>query len=262
MRAGPLRLGPLRTRAGTNAANNEYLVAQLATAAAWDDIPFDCKLRCLRLAFEAERADRYRARALRFEFRGFIALADRQELLQALEAWLTLRLPTSLQQVEQHAQQQAAIRRRLETRLRAVFDSVFRCSDFFDDELNSDELNLSDEAWAQVAFHVQSLLPEVETPVETPHHRQAAEIRASSADGLHRLRLRFCQLPLDGPPYTCVNIRYYGPQRFHTFDNWHYAAARGGLVQECRGWWTTQPPHPEALDDPRVFEHWRAVSTS
>jgi hypothetical protein len=247
----------------TNAAN-EYLVAarshSLATAA-WDDIPFDNQLMIHRYVYEQERADRYRARALRFEFRGFIAQADRQELLQALEAWLTLRanLPTSFQQVEQHAQQQAAIRRRLETRLRAVFDSVFRCWDFFDgpDELNSDELNLSDEAWAQVALHVQRLLPEV----ETPDHRQAAEIRATSADGLHRLRLRFCQLPLHGPPYTCVNIRYYGPQRFRTFDNWHYAAARGGLVQECRG--STQHPdtqHPEALDDPRVFEDWRAVA--
>jgi hypothetical protein len=101
-----------------------------------------------------------------------------------------------------------------------------------------------------------SLLPEV----ETPDHRRAAEIRASSADGLHRLRLRFCQLPLDGPPYTCVNIRYYGPQRFRTFDNYAIHLDRGGQLRE----WLAERPLaadvPRGLDDPRVFEHWQAPS--
>jgi hypothetical protein len=209
----------------------------LATGATWDDIPFDLKVRCLKLARELERAERYRARVLCFQFRGHIALADHQELQQALEQWQNL----YTQEHEPGAQQ--PILRRLETRLGAVFDAVFRPD-------GADELNQPERP----AFRVQAF-----RQVSSIAGLRFLEVRATSADGLHRMRLHLMvgapDYPLiDNGTLTRIIFRYYGPQRFLTFDDYDIHADRGGMVLE----WLPQHPlaAPRGLDDPRVFEDW------
>jgi hypothetical protein len=51
------------------------------------NMPFDLHQIIWWYVFEAERADRYRARELRFGFFCFIALADREALWQGLNDW-------------------------------------------------------------------------------------------------------------------------------------------------------------------------------
>jgi hypothetical protein len=249
-----------------NVSLKMQLGRNLATAATWHDIPLDNRLMILRSAREQRQADRYRARVLRFQFRGYIALADHQELQQALEEWSNLypHTPYEQEHEQEHEQEQHPLRReqivrRLETRLRAVFDTLFRS--WTDASGTPDELNLTAHAWAQVAFRVQAIRPE---ELRLPSNWTApAEIRATSPDGLHRLRLVLCRLPVGGP-FTCVNISYYGPQRFRTFDNYDYYQARGGDLREYRAAEGAQQPlapetHvPHGLDDPRVFQHWHA----
>jgi hypothetical protein len=114
--------------------------------------------------------------------------------------------------------------------------------------LEEDELNLTGQAWTQIAFHIQAIAPQDDGWTGFRH----AEIRATSADGLHHIRLRFCRMPVDGP-YLFVNIRYSGPQHFRTFDTCDYLSSRGGTLQEYRR--QTLYNGPLGLDDPRVFEN-------
>jgi hypothetical protein len=131
--------------------------------------------------------------------------------------------------------------------LRSVINNhyitVFRPADA--DELNQPE---------PPAFMVQALRPETRRG-----HTRPAEIRATSPDGLHRLRLLLLRLPVAGP-FTIVGIWYYGPQRFRTFSNYNSPLLRGGMLREYRAAEGAQPPlaAPRGLDDPRVFEHWHA----
>jgi hypothetical protein len=232
---------------------NQYLV-NLSTSGSWDEMPLDIQLEILKQAHEQERAERYQARVLRFQFKGYIALTDRQELWMLVEDWLETHSVQTL--TETQAIETQAIERCLETRLRAVFDTLFRSwTDAFD---SPDELNLTDQAWAQTAFHIQAVLPEVESPDgPADFGYRHAQIRATSADGLHRIRLLFCRMPVGGP-YTCVNIMYYGPQRFRTFDDYNISAARGGIVEESLAQQPLAADVPRGLDDPRVFHHWHA----
>jgi hypothetical protein len=211
----------------------------------WDEIPFDNQLMICRSVYEQMRVDRYRARELRFGFFGFIALADRQELWQGVQDWLNREThPITHYQEEQQQIAQEQILRRLETRLRAVFNSLFRNAD--------DELNLTGHAWTQIVFRIQSVMPEMESANGYRH----AEIWATIADGLHRVRLLFVRLPLEGP-YTSVNIRYVCPQRFSTFDTHDFFQSRGGTLEEFRA-----PLHEgralaaRPLDDAVVFQDW------
>ena len=135
---------------------------------------------------------------------------------------------------------------RLETRLSAVFHALFRPD-------TQDRVNLTGDAWTQIVFHIQSLLPEINDRryVDRYGVRHAA-IRATSADGLHHIRLQFTRFPVGGP-YTSVNIQYVGPHRFRTFDAYNLSQARGGALEEFRG----GPAVARPLDDPGVFEGWR-----
>jgi hypothetical protein len=219
-------------------------VAPVTTATSWDQTPFDNQLMILQYAHEHYLAnrDRFRARVLAFRFSGFIAQADRQALWQGVEDWqLQWRLYAdsnnglNVDDWPPEPEQLQAVERHLETCLRAVFDALFSPD-------TEDELNLTEIAWTQIVFRIQAVLPEF----ESANGFRPAEIRATSADGLHRIRLIVCRLPEAGP-YTCVNIRYYGPQRFRTFDT------REGALHEFRA---PQLRHVHGLDEPRVFENW------
>jgi hypothetical protein len=152
------------------------------------------------------------------------------------------------------AEELHAVERRLETRLRSVLDALFRTD-------TQDEVNLTAEAWRQVVFRIQA----VQREISTANGYRLAEIRATSADGLHRVRLWLTRLP-EGGPYVGVRIRYYGPQRFRTGGVLHRVRGatdtatdtatvnRGGTMQEFYSRHEHLPVR--GLDDPRVFENW------
>ncbi len=121
-----------------------------------------------------------------------------------------------------------AIERSLETRLRAVVDEVFRplprnsgVQAAGVQAAETDELNLTGDAWTQIGFRIQAVLPEFES--DFPEEDECGEIRATSADGLHRIKLTFFPWLAD----TCrVEVQYVGPQRFRTVEgraDWHVA---------------------------------------
>jgi hypothetical protein len=245
-----------------NCGMNPYTVhnattPSATTASSWDEIPFDNQLMIWRNVYEQERAERiverYRPRVLRFQLIGFISEAEREELRLGVEHWTDVwnryalandglnfedwpPLPT---------EQLNAIEARLETRLRSVFDGLFRAD-------TQDEVNLTAEAWTQVVWRIQAVLPESTTENGYRH----AQIRATSTDGLHRVRLWLVRLP-EGGPYVGVRIRYYGPQRFRTggvLDRVRGANMnRGGTMQEFH---SREQLQVRGLDDPRVFENW------
>jgi hypothetical protein len=211
----------------------------LTTASSWDEIPFDNQLMVWRNVFEQVRAERYRARVLRFRLTGFIGEAEWRELWQGIEAWPDL--DRRAQRQTQARLEQQAMERRLEARLREVLTALFRCA-------AADKMNVAGEAWAQIAFNIQAVLP--------GGGGALPELRATSADGLHWIRLLLRELP-EGGPYVGVRVLYYGPQSFRT----------GGVLQRVRGantsWGgTMQELHSReaievhGLDDTRVWEHW------
>ena len=106
----------------------------LATAAGGDDLPFDNQLM-MRRRVNDELVRDWRERVVFSRFAGFIAGADREALCQDVEDWHRQedaiiefnRVRGTPQQqdlsvLQMAAVQQEAIRRRLETRLRGVFD--------------------------------------------------------------------------------------------------------------------------------------------
>jgi hypothetical protein len=170
-----------------------------------------------RSVYEDMLADRWRARLLRFQFNCFIAQADHLELLLDVNTWLhQWRLFQDLnnwsdvedwQPGPEQPEPLQAVERRLEARLRAVVSEVFRPLDN-----TEDELNLTGEAWTQIGFRIQVVLPEhVPAEGERPEQYRHAEIRATSADGLHQIRLRFLNLCIPGrvdslaPQYGCLH---------------------------------------------------------
>jgi hypothetical protein len=75
--------------------------------------------------------------------------------------------------------------------------------------------------WSEISFNVTDLIPKGnelihEGLVQSYITRQG--FWASSADGLHTIRLIFGWQPNDDPSPQSMHIRYIGPQRFHTFD--------------------------------------------
>jgi hypothetical protein len=171
---------------------------------------------------EAERAERYRARELRFRFNGDIADADRELLLQGIREWI------SEETVSRRSTLEEQILQRLQPRLNAVFSACFQPD-------TADPVNLPARAWSQIVLKITSIRPEIHDHVGLPVHGpprsiRPAQIHAASADGVHRIRLLF--LPVGGP-YTFVSILYIGPQRFMTFDD-----TRGTLLFE--GWQPAQ----------------------
>ena len=127
----------------------------------WDDLIDDNQEMISMFTRENMLADRRRARLLYFEFIGFIVKDDHQLLLQDFKEW---------HNVEDWqgagAEQEKAIERSLEVRLRAVLNALFEPIDH-----REDKLNLTAQAWKQIVFHIQSVTYK--------------EIWATSVDGLH-----------------------------------------------------------------------------
>jgi hypothetical protein len=190
------------------------------------------------------------ARGLRFRFHGFIALADRQELLQGLNDWLhpQTHMTEDLQQQQEIAEEKNL--QRLGMRLSAVFHALFQPD-------TEDRVNLTRHAWTQIVFQITLLQPEIAV-YRAYVRRQGvrhARLLAASADGLHRISLMFTHFPVGGP-YASVNIQYVGPQRFRTFNDYNHHQARGGDLEEMRG--DLPPPAVgRPLNDTGVFEGWR-----
>ena len=203
---------------------NPYAVA-VVRAARCGDLVEDNQEMILGFLRESMLAERRRARLLYFEFIGFIAKDDHQMLLQDFEEWQGA-----------GAEQEKTIERNLEIRLRAVLNAFFEPIDH-----REDELNLTAQAWKQIVFHIPNVTYK--------------EIRATSVDGLHRIRLRFCKLP-EGGPSLRVNIRYAGPLRFRTFDTNDEFRSQGGILQEY-----TRRALPRGLNDHVVFESWYKMDT-
>jgi hypothetical protein len=177
----------------------------------WDQLPFENKLMVWKIVGEQERVERYRARVLRFKFKGFVSEDDWRQLSQGIENWFRLNRTLRLFSLER-------VRRSLEASLRGLLTSLFRCDE-------ADILNVKGEAWTQMAFHI--------CLIEQRDDSDVAEIWAKTADGLHRIRLLLLQMP-EGGPYVGVNIRYYGPQRFSTGGVIDRVGRRGGTMQEFK----------------------------
>ena len=143
----------------------------------WDLLPFDNQLMVWRHLGEQERAERYRARVLRFKFKGFVSEDDWRQLSQGIENWFRLNRTLRLFSLER-------VRRRLEASLRRLLTSLFQCDE-------ADRLNVTGEAWTQMAFHI--------CVIEPAGGGDVAEIRATTADGLHRIRLLLLEMPEGGP---------------------------------------------------------------
>jgi hypothetical protein len=227
-----------------NVSLDNLSLESLADRDAGPNMPFDLHPIIWRYVFEAERAERYRARELRFRFFGFIAHADREALWQGLNEWYDTETPPFMR-----SSLEEQILQRLETRLSAVFDALFQPD-------TQDRVNLTGHAWTQIVFQIASLRPENNDHDYVQRHGvRFAQILAASADGLHRISLRFTHFPVGGP-YTSVNIQYVGPQRFRTFDEYNHHQSLGGTLEELRG-----PASLPAVARPRndylVFERWR-----
>ena len=113
----------------------------------WDDLIDDNQEMISMFTRENMLADRRRARLLYFEFIGFIVKDDHQMLLQDFKEW---------HNVEDWqgagAEQEKAIERSLEVRLRAVLNALFEPIDH-----REDELNLTAQAWSRLLFTYKAL---------------------------------------------------------------------------------------------------------
>ena len=113
----------------------------------WDDLIDDNQEMISMFTRENMLADRRRARLLYFEFIGFIVKDDHQLLLQDFKEW---------HNVEDWqgagAEQEKAIERSLEVRLRAVLNALFEPIDH-----REDELNLTAQAWSRLLFTYKAL---------------------------------------------------------------------------------------------------------
>ena len=224
---------------------NMYLVR---TGVSGPDMPYDLHPIIWSHVFEAERAERYRARELRFRFNGFIAPADRQELLQGLNEWFSTETPPDMR-----SGLQEQILQRLVPRLSAVFRALFQPD-------TEDLVNLTAHAWTQVVFHITSLRQEIGLAGRDEAFSRVghAQLLACSADGLHHIRLQFTRLPVGGP-YVSVNIQYVGPHRFRTFNDINYHQTRGGALEEFGG---GPPAVGRPGNDAGVFEDWRRAHST
>jgi hypothetical protein len=218
----------------------------------WDDIPVDNRVMIWRDFNEQIRAERYSARLLRFQYFGReIALADRMELLLGAQAWVHGQSGED----EIATEQLEAVESRLQIRVRRVFDALFR-------PLQQDVLNLNAQAWTQIAFRIQNVTADRETRVSDVMYGDIvfhvdSVIYATSADGLHRVRLNVSREAEDDS--AAINIRYVGPQRFNTFNNWNHVQQSGGDLREFAAHPEMHQAAARGLHDPRVFDNWRPL---
>jgi len=200
-----------RLALGCAAANqnvgNVYLVS---TAAPIVDTPI------------VDRVDGHRNRQLHFEFDGWSSHNDGttcQELVKGVQDWLAL--PSD-------SPQRLAVRRRLQERVRAIVDEVFRLDE-------ADELNMRINDWRQIQFRIDAINARSEDDDEF-----TKEIVATSADGVHRLRVRILRYYGDDEydpdrelddGRRMLEVRYDGPLRFETYYDYDYECSEGGRVE-------------------------------
>jgi hypothetical protein len=208
------------------------------------DMPYDLHPIIWGYVGEAERAERYRARELRFRFLGYIALEDREAMLRNIDEWF--RLERDMLEVGAPSQMRQILNR-LQTWLTAWFHVLFQTD-------TQDNVNLPAQAFSQKDFHITSLRRESlrDGGGHGPFTAIVARRSVPNADGVHRIRLQFTRLPVGGP-YTSVNIQYIGPQRFTTFDNRDVSQARGGTLEELD---SGPPAVGRPRDDHTDFEGW------
>jgi len=177
----------------------------------WDDLNADNKWMISRLLKENMRERLRRTRLLNYVYSGVMDEEDRVALLQVIADWY-----------EDDPESRQASRQMIESRLRTVFDALFRPDE-------EDKVNLSAQAWAQVAFHIK------QDPTEGYGNylmillllflqKQSLEgkITAESTDKLHEIRIEFIVIHSK----SRVIVTYLGPQRFKTF--------KGALGSELR----------------------------
>jgi hypothetical protein len=163
-----------------------------------------------------------RNRQLHFEFDGWSSHNDGttcQELIKGVQDWLAL--PSD-------SPQRLAVRRRLQERVRAIVDEVFRLDE-------ADELNMRINDWRQIQFRIDAINARSEDDDEF-----TKEIVATSADGVHRLRVRILRYYGDDEydpdrelddGRRMLEVRYDGPHRFETYYDYDPECSEGGRVQ-------------------------------
>jgi hypothetical protein len=163
----------------------------------WDDLNDDNKWMISRLLKENMRERLRRTRLLEYVYSGVMDEEDRVALLQGIADWY-----------EDDPESRQASRQMIESRLRTVFDALFRPDE-------EDKVNLSAQAWAQVAFHIK------QDPTEG-YGNYLRKITAESTDKLHEICIEFIVIRSK----SRVIVTYFGPQRFKTF--------KGALGSELR----------------------------
>ena len=192
----------------------------------WDKLPFDNQVMVWQILGEHEREERYWARMLRFKLKCFVREDQWRQLSQGIKEYVKLSQGLLLFSRDR-------VRRGLEASLRELLTS---------DE--ADQVNVTGEVWRQVVFDILAVYERAGG--DTP------EIRATSADGLHRIRLLLLEMPDGGP--TAVSIRYYGPQRFNTGGMEFFWET--GMGEHMHEFLNNQALQVQGLDDSRVFENW------
>ena len=168
---------------------------------------------------------------LRFKLKCFVREDQWRQLSQGIKEYVKLSQGLLLFSRDR-------VRRGLEASLRELLTSLFQCDE-------ADQVNVTGEVWRQVVFDILAVYERAGG--DTP------EIRATSADGLNRIRLLLLEMPDGGP--TAVSIRYYGPQRFNTGGmEFFWETGRGGNMHEFLNF--QAPVQVQGLDDSRVFENW------
>jgi hypothetical protein len=200
-------------------------------APSFDDIPFDNHLMIWRYVQELERPERYRARAMDYVYLGHVRTHDREHLWRIVRRLLDSPILTMGITGEQavhdarsallraHDARPAVLLFALEDRLRSVVTRLFvPLAD------TREEMNLTGPAWTHIAFHLLRLIPDDRTvagvSLQTPERtfrRVGAVFR--SADGLHTISLNMMWAVENAPRPQIIQIRYRGPQRFHTLEH-------------------------------------------
>jgi hypothetical protein len=207
----------------------------------YERLPLDITSMILRMAWLQERKDRYLARELRYKYTGYIDETDRLLMLQLIRCWNFLDQQEVLD--ANQIQPMRLIQAHLQKTVRSVFDQFFRPN-------TDDQLNMEDSEWTQVVFELQAMLP----VFHNDGFVSKAEIRATSADGLHRIRFLFQRFPaLDH-----VLIFYVGPQSFATFSRYkdHECWAQDLCILERYYGGDAARRNLRNLDDKSVFEDW------
>jgi len=187
--------------------------------ACWDDLEFELKRNILTTAHEEMRAERYRAREMDYLFVGHVRDDDRQQF------WDGLQFLLEFDRVSGSETWPLTMfwKLKLETVLRNVVTRLFVPLDDF-----PVEMNLTGQAWTQITFHIHELIHENNTHLVMGNRRyRRVGFRARSADRLHTILLIMIWESHTERRAQIMQIRYRGPQRFHTLEPRHLSTELG-----------------------------------